>query len=219
MTARIVLVEDHGLLAEAVGAALRARGHRVEVVDATVDRDPAATVLARAPDLALVDLDLGVGQQDGDQVCQRVSDAGVRVVMVTGVTDRVRLARCVRAGAVGIVDKGAPFEELVAAVETVLAGGTLVDEHARQEYLALLRRHDSEESERLAPFRELTPREAEVLRALCEGRAVEEIARDAVVSVSTVRSQVRAVLRKLGVNSQLAATALARRAAWFDGAR
>ncbi len=57
-----------------------------------------------------------------------------------------------------------------------------------------------------------------MLRALCEGRAVDEIARDAVVSVSTVRSQVRAILRKLGVNSQLAATALARRAGWSDHA-
>lgn len=219
MTARIVLVEDHGLLAETVGSALRLRGHRVEVVDVTVDRDPASTTVGHAPDLALVDLDLGEGQEDGEHLCGRVSANGVRVVMVTGVNDPIRLARCVRAGAVGIVDKAAPFEHLVTAVESVLRDGTLLDDHVRQEHLALLRRHDAAEAERLAPFRELTPREADVLQALCEGRSVDEIARADVVAVSTVRSQVRAILRKLGVNSQLAATALARRAAWFDDGR
>jgi two-component system, NarL family, nitrate/nitrite response regulator NarL len=57
-------------------------------------------------------------------------------------------------------------------------------------------------------------REAEVLRGLIEGRSVDELAQEAFVSIATVRSQVRAILRKLGVTSQLAAVGLARRAGW-----
>lgn len=216
MTARLVVVEDHGLLAETVGAALRTRGHQVEVVAVTSRADPADAVLRHGPDLVLLDLDLGEGRADGEQACVRLAKAGLPVLMVTGVTDPVRLARCVRAGAVGIVDKGAPFGELARAVDTVLQAGSLVDGHERQEHLALLRRHESAEALRLAPFRALTPREAEVLRALCEGQLVDDIARDATVSASTVRSQVRAILRKLGVSSQLAATALAHRSGWLD---
>ena len=53
-----------------------------------------------------------------------------------------------------------------------------------------------------------------------EGHCAEEIANAAFVSISTVRSQIKAILQKLGVNSQLAAVALARRAGWsLDSAR
>ncbi len=60
----------------------------------------------------------------------------------------------------------------------------------------------------------LTPREQEVLRDLMDGRSAEAIARASYVSLATVRSQIRAVLQKLAVNSQLAAVAKARQAGW-----
>jgi DNA-binding CsgD family transcriptional regulator len=52
------------------------------------------------------------------------------------------------------------------------------------------------------------------LGELMEGHCAEEIANAAFVSISTVRSQIKAILHKLGVNSQLAAVALARRNGW-----
>ena len=66
----------------------------------------------------------------------------------------------------------------------------------------------------LAPFAHLTAREAEVLADLMEGLATDVIAERHYVSLATVRSQVRAVLQKLCVNSQLAAVALAYRSGW-----
>ena len=66
------------------------------------------------------------------------------------------------------------------------------------------------------PFERLSSRETQVLQALADGRSVAEIARDWVVSEATVRTQVRAVLTKLGVTSQLAAVAAARRAGWLS---
>ena len=62
------------------------------------------------------------------------------------------------------------------------------------------------------PF--LTEREQVVLAELIEGHCAEDIAKAAFVSISTVRSQIKAILQKLGVNSQLAAVAMARRAGW-----
>ena len=67
---------------------------------------------------------------------------------------------------------------------------------------------------RLPHFGDLTERERFVLAELMEGHCAEEIAHAAFVSVSTVRSQIKAILQKLGVSSQLAAVALARRAGW-----
>ena len=63
-------------------------------------------------------------------------------------------------------------------------------------------------------FATLTDRESVVLAELLEGHCAEEIAKAAFLSISTIRSQIKSILQKLGVNSQLAAVALARRAGW-----
>jgi two-component system, NarL family, nitrate/nitrite response regulator NarL len=213
MTDRVVLVEDHGLIAQTVSAALRANGVDVHVVDAATTPDLVGAVIAQGPPLALLDLDLGDGH-DSLHAIGPLRDAGIPIVMLTGVTDPVRRAQCVRAGAVGILDKGGSFQDLLDGVRRALEHGGLFTPHEREEHLALLRRHEAEDAERLAPFQQLTAREGEVLRGLIEGRTVEELATEAFVSIATVRSQVRAILRKLGVTSQLAAVGLARRAGW-----
>ena len=66
-----------------------------------------------------------------------------------------------------------------------------------------------------APFDRLSGREKQVLAALCVGRSVTQIADDWVVSVPTVRTQVRAILTKLDAASQLEAVAQAHRSGWF----
>jgi DNA-binding NarL/FixJ family response regulator len=71
----------------------------------------------------------------------------------------------------------------------------------------------------LSPFERLTARERKVLAALVEGLSAEEIAESHFVSLTTVRSQIRAVLQKLGVRSQLAAVAYANRVGWTDNVR
>lgn len=63
-------------------------------------------------------------------------------------------------------------------------------------------------------FGRLTAREKHVLLRLIEGLSADAVARESVVSVATVRSQIRSVLAKLGVHSQLEAVALARRVGW-----
>lgn len=67
-----------------------------------------------------------------------------------------------------------------------------------------------------APFHQLTPREQDVLAGLVRGLSAPAIAEEAIVSATTVRSQIRAILLKLGVHSQLEAVSLARRARWPD---
>ena len=82
-----------------------------------------------------------------------------------------------------------------------------------------LRTHRATQRSALSPFEQLTQREREVLALLIDGLAAEEIAETRYVALTTVRSQIRSVLRKLGVRSQLAAVARASRAGWtFDAA-
>lgn len=209
---RLVMVEDHGLFAETVSLALAAEGYHVTVVDVTGVDDVPAAVRATSPDAILLDLDLGDGRSSLPTV--EPLSACAPVAMITGVTDVHELARCVRAGAVGVIDKQAGFDDLLEAVARLVTEGAILTTHDREEHLARLRCHEESERRRLAPFDRLSSREAEVLAALMEGRTVDDIASEGVVATSTVRTQVRAILTKLGVHSQMAAVAMARRSRW-----
>lgn len=210
---RVAIVEDHGLIAHTLATALRRGGVDAQILPIPEDGELAEAVTTDRPDLLLLDLDLGAFG-DATRVIAPVTSAGCAVVMLTGVEDRVRHARCVAEGAVGVLSKSAGFDELFAAVKRALTDGTLLTEHERQEYLALLREHEREEQRRLGPFDELSRREAEVLGELMVGRSVEQVAEAAFVSVTTVRAQVRAILTKLGASSQVAAIGRARDAGW-----
>ena len=215
----VVMVEDHGLLAHSLAASLRAEGLVVERCD-DMTEDGILSVIEQAdPEVVLLDLDIGGELETTLPLIRPLTDDGRRVVMLTGVTNDVRLAECVEAGAVGIILKSAPFDDLIAAVQRVTRTGALLSPSQREEHLALLRRHRQADQQRLRDFEQLTPREEQVLAALMDGRSAEQIATDWVVSIATVRSQIRSLLQKLDVNSQLAAVALARQAGWAPTAR
>ena len=210
----LLIVEDHELLAGTLALALRQEG--LDVHTATGPTADAVVDLARtlAPALVLLDLDLGPPLGDGLDLVPDLVATGARVVMVTGVTDRARLGACLEAGASGIVSKAAGFEHLIAAVQHAADGRAVMGDDERQALLAAARARRRAEEERLRPFRALTPREQAVLARLVAGESAETIAARSYVSLATVRSQIRSVLLKLGVNSQLAAVALAHDAGW-----
>jgi two-component system nitrate/nitrite response regulator NarL len=211
---RIAIVEDHSLLAESVGLALRGEGLDVVVADLSDEQGVLASLAADASLLVMLDLDLGEPIRDGATLIPALRAAGAHVLVVSGSREIVRVAAAVEAGAIGHVGKEQPFEVLLATVLRAVAGEPVLSSFERQELLAQLRRHRVEESRRLAPFRALTPKESQVLDELSNGKSVDRIAHDWVVSEATVRTQVRGVLTKLDVRSQLAAVAKARSAGW-----
>ncbi len=218
MTGRILIVEDHRLVATGVQLALRARGWQVEVTDGpSVD---AVLKLAAAfqPDCVLVDLDLG-DLGSGVDLIPSLRTFTTSVVMLTGETDRFILASGVEAGAVGWISKGCFVDDLVEAVEDVLAGHSILGRSAREALLTELRLHRSRRQQVLSPLEQLSRREQDVLEALAEGLSCEEIAASQFVAESTVRSQIRSILQKLDVRSSLAAVAMANRAGWMQTRR
>jgi DNA-binding NarL/FixJ family response regulator len=146
---------------------------------------------------------------------QPLTELGARVLVVSGTADQLRLAETVERGAVGFLSKQAPFEQLLSTVLDVVAQRPVLSTARRYELMAELRSARAARSRDLAPFETLTPRERAVLAALAQGHRAETIAAAAVVSEATVRSQIRGVLAKLGVNSQLEAVALAWAVGWF----
>ena len=213
----VLVVEDHALLAQSLVIALNAEGCRARVAS-LIDR---ATLLeqvaADRPAVVLLDLELGALGDGGDLV-QPLTQLGARVLVVSGTADRLRLAETVEKGAVGFLSKTVAFEQLLRAVLDVVAQRPVLSTARRYELMAELRGARATRSKELAPFKTLTPKERAVLAALAQGQRAETIAAAAVVSAATVRSQIRSVLAKLGVNSQLEAVALAWTVGWFPTA-
>lgn len=210
----VLIVDDHELLAGTLALALRQLG--LDVHSSPWPSPEAIVDAARdlAPAVVLLDLELGAGLGSGLDLIGPLLDAGSRVVMVTGITDRARLGACVAAGATGVVSKAAGFSSLVESVQHAVAGTPLMSEDERRELLDAHRHHERADRERLGPVLSLSAREQVVLGHLVAGESAEVIADRLYVSLATVRSHIRGILLKLGVNSQLAAVAAAHDAGW-----
>jgi DNA-binding NarL/FixJ family response regulator len=210
-TLSAVVVDDHRLLAQSIAISLRQEGVACTVAPLTDPASLVAGIVDEPPDVVLLDLDLGPGVGDGGALVAPLVAAGCRVLLVTASTDPVRLAAALEAGALGVLAKTEPIEVLLAAATAVARGERVMDDVRERS----LRRDARTRRESLVCFDRLTDREAQVLRRLGRGENVATIAATSYVTEATVRSQVRGVLTKLGVGSQLEAVALARRASWF----
>jgi DNA-binding NarL/FixJ family response regulator len=203
---RAVVVDDHRLLAQSIAISLRQEGVECVVADLADPETLVASILAERPDVVLLDLDLGAVTGDGVALVAPLVRGGARVVLVTASTDPLRLAAAMEAGATGVLAKTDPVEVLLAAACAASRGERVMSSAQEQLILRAARR---------SPFARLTERESQVLRSLGDGHSVAVIASRACVAEATVRSQVRGVLTKLGVGSQLEAVALARRSGWL----
>lgn len=212
---RIAIVEDHELLAESLFYVLRDEGYHAAVIAASSLENIERGVIEFDPDVVLMDLHLGERVGSVLPLVKRLTAAAYRVVVITGVTDRARLSESIEAGAVGIISKAASFESLLMAIRDAVESDMMMSEVERQNWLAELRRYRAADELRRKPYERLTHREQEVLARLCEGHSANQIAEESYVALSTVRSQIRAVLMKLGVGSQLEAVAAARRGNWL----
>ena len=213
---RVVLIDDHQLLAQSLAMALRFEGVTC-TVPALTDREALVSeVLEELPDLVLLDLDLGGAIGDGSSLVAPFVLAGCRVLVVSASTDRDQVCRALELGAAGVVRKDVPFDRLLQTALAAARGEEVLSAAARFRLLDDARSLRARRSEALAPFDRLSEREAQVLRLLAMGQSVGAIAVARFVSEATVRSQVRAILTKLGVSSQLEAVAAAHRHRWVQ---
>ncbi len=113
-----------------------------------------------------------------------------------------------------MLPKSTPYDTLVDTVIAIAAGRPVISECERHAMLTELRAWRARQRREFAAFETLTVRESQVLAALMDGQGCEAIASAWFVSEATVRTQIRGVLTKLGVTSQLAAAAQAQRVGW-----
>jgi DNA-binding NarL/FixJ family response regulator len=212
---RVLLLDDHALLAEAAAVALRADGFDARQTALFSRDDLVATVEVDLPDVVVLDLDSGGPARDAAALVRPLVRAGARVLVVSADDDGPRVGPALEDGAVGHLPRSVPLQGLVAAVSAAVRGDDVMPPGRRKAVLDGLRASREREAAVRRPFERLTVREQQVLRELGDGKVVATIAEEWFVSEATVRSQVRGVLAKLGVSSQLEAVALAIRSGWL----
>jgi len=218
---RIVILEDHVLFAESLELALTVEGYDVRRAELPLNGGAPSTVLAsvvrQSPRIVLLDLDLG-HFGDGVRMIGPLAKAGINVVVVTANIDRVRWGEALRHGARTVLSKSRPLNEILAVVRRIGNGQPVMEVEERESLLKLWHQRNAEVAQMQARIDRLTPREAQVLGRLMEGLTVHDIAAASVVSEATVRTQVKAILAKLEVTSQIAAVGLAHHVGWRPAA-
>ena len=171
---RVLLVDDHELVAETLAVSLRAEG--IDVVRCSSIESDAVLASIDQHHPTLVVLDLHLGGRTALPLIAPAIERGSRVVMLTGETDIVRLAECVEAGASGVLSKSAPFDRLLDELHRAARGEELLSVGRQDELSAALRDARAEHERRLRPFAALTAKERAVLAALMEGSSADQIA-------------------------------------------
>lgn len=143
---RVALLEDHDLFADALALALRVHGHdvtRIEVpghvrsVDSLV-----APLLGHAPDVVLMDLDLGLAGSTA-RIVEPLSRARIAVVVVTGSTDRAQWGECLHHGARRVVPRIAALQDVVSTLRRIEMGVPVIARERRRALIGLWRREEA----------------------------------------------------------------------------
>jgi DNA-binding NarL/FixJ family response regulator len=208
---RVLLVEDHQLVAEGIQALLdREEDIKVIGVAGTV-KDAVAMSAADSPDVVVMDYRLpdGTGAQAGESI--RTLHPHPSLVFVSGDESEDALLLAVQAGASVFLPKSRASTEVVNAVRKAADGEMMIPATQLADLLVRARKRSHEEAERIRLRAEFTPREREVLLLMAEGLDNKTIGRELGLRVTTIRSYVQDILEKLDAHSKLEAVATAAR--------
>lgn len=208
MKRRVLLIDDHTLFREGLQELLNRRG--IETVGAVGEGESGIRLAAELqPDIIL--LDMRMPGMNGLEVLRRLrlAELNMPVVILTTSTEESDLIESLRNGAQGYLLKEMEPSALVAALEEILQGKTVVAPPLAQLLVRVVRGQGDLTSSQPGPFDSLTPREHEILDLLAEGQSNKVIARNLGISDGTVKLHVKAILRKLGIHSRVEAAVLA----------
>ena len=205
----VLLVDDHQLLVDALSRILGAEPD-IEIVGVAGSLADLRALTSPRVDVTLMDYRLpdGNGAEGTRMVKQRWPSS--RVVMVTAISDDRTVLESIQAGADGYLTKDRAVEEVVEAVRSAHAGEILLP---RTVVFGIAQRVAAarERGPSMPLVERLTPREAEVLRALVDGLPSRAICERLFISPNTLRTHTQNIMSKLRVHSKLEAVAFALR--------
>jgi NarL family two-component system response regulator LiaR len=201
-TIRVMVVDDHAVFRSGLTAFLQAYDDLALVGNARTGEEAVQLCGQLQPDVILMDLVLP--GMDGASTTQEIHHLcpKTQVLVLTSYKEEELVQRALRAGAIGYLLKDIQADELAEAIRLANAGQSTLSPEAAQ---ALI--HAA--SQPLQPGYDLSDREREVLGLMVKGMNNSEIARQLVVSLSTIKHHVSHILSKLGVTNRAEAVALA----------
>lgn len=203
---RVVIAEDHGVVADGVATMLSFEADMEVVEIVTSGEDLIASVDKHRPDVALVDVNL-IGM-DGLAAVREIEARNIptRTMALTMFTDHDTVTRAVAAGVAGYLPKNVRREELVQAVRAVASGKGFLHPDVTRPFL-----------ERVGPMamhagiQPLSKREQDVLEQLAMGRSTREIADALNLGDETVKSHLSRIYQKLKATDRVQAVVTAMR--------
>jgi two-component system response regulator DevR len=207
---RVFLLDDHEVVRRGVRELLETHDDIIVVGEAGSAAEARNRIPGAAPDVAVLDVQLGDGT--GIEVCRDVRSANpeIRCLMLTSFADDQALLDSVMAGASGYVLKQIRGNELVDSIRTVAGGGSLLDPAAIQRMMDRLR-DDSGGGDGDPRLANLTAQERKILDLLAEGLTNRQIGERMYLAEKTVKNYVSNLLMKLGMKRRTEAAVFAAR--------
>jgi DNA-binding NarL/FixJ family response regulator len=201
----VFLLDDHEIVRRGVQDLLEAEPDIRVVGEAGTAAEALARVPALRPDVAVLDVRLPDG--DGVTVCRELRSQmpELACLMLTSFSDDEALFDAIMAGASGYVLKQIRGQDLVGAVRTVAAGGSLLDPRVTAQVLERLRG----ETTAVDPLLGLTQRERETLELIGQGLTNRQIGERLFLAEKTVKNYVSGLLAKLGMERRTQAAVFA----------
>jgi two-component system NarL family response regulator len=198
MTTRILLVEDHRLVREAVRDALSREADFEIIGEVGSSQDAIRSAQTLNPDVIV--LDIGLPDFSGVELTHRLRHAGctARIVALSAYAEKHFVTEMLRAGAAAYVSKNAAGTELFQAIRAVERGQNYVSPDVTGNLFSQLRDQDPDSD---LENRKLGRREREVLRLIAQGQRSPEIADQLHISIGTVEAHRRNIMRKLDLHS------------------
>ncbi len=204
-TLRLLIVDDHEVVRQGLVALLGRRAGFVVVAEAGTVAEAVDMARTFTPDIVVMDVRLPDGT--GIEACReiRAELPGTRVVMLTSYPDEEAVLSAIVAGAAGYLLKQVRARDLVAALEAVGRGESLLDPAVTEKVLERVRRMATGgQADELSM---LTAQEQKILALVAEGKTNKEIAADVFLSDKTVKNYVSSILSKLNLERRAQAAA------------
>jgi DNA-binding NarL/FixJ family response regulator len=199
-----VLIADDDHLMRAGLAELLSGEPTIEVAgQASTGREAIERTRRLDPDVVL--MDVRMPDLDGIEATRELASAAptAKVLILTTFEQDDYVFGALRAGASGFLLKRTPPEELIAAVQTIAAGDSLLSPSVARRVIDRMAQQPTPELADRALLDELTPREHVVFDLVARGLSNREIAAELVVEESTIRTHVKRILMKLGLRDRV----------------
>jgi DNA-binding NarL/FixJ family response regulator len=206
----VIIADDDPFVRRLIKDALQSSGF-VVIAEASSGREAVELTLHYNPDAVLMDVVMpGV---DGISATRQILSARPQqaVILLTGSEDDDVALLGLRVGAAGFLTKDQPVEGLSRAIRAATRGEVAISRYLATRLVEHMRAAPARQGGMRPVHSSLTTREWEVLALIAENRSNAEIAEALVVSMATVRSHVKSILRKLRVRSRSEAVAAAER--------